>query len=251
MNRDFKGIWIPKEIYLDDNLNWTEKILLIEIDSLDNEEGCYASNEYFADFLGKSKRHIRRSLKTLKENCYIRQENFDGRKRILRSNLKYVLSERTQMSGGGGHRCPEGKSGSSQASHSRKDGKKGSINTFNNLKIEEEDARTNGKNIPAKIKAKYEEIFQRKLTAEMYEKILKLYSDVNIIMKALQVAEENGDKPSYLLKLLSDWQDNGLTSISSINTYLEDRQANNGNQGQYKRYIQSRSLEEMKKDGWR
>jgi len=121
----------------------------------------------------------------------------------------------------------------------------------NNLKIEEEDTRTNGKNIPAKIKAKYEEIFQRKLTTEMYEKILKLYSDVNIIMKALQVSEENGDKPSYLLKLLSDWQENKLTSISSINTYLEQRQAQNGSQHQYKRYIQNRSIEEMKKDGWR
>lgn len=41
----------------------------------------------------------------------------------------------------------------------------------------------------------------------------------------MKVAEENGDQPSYLLKLPSDWQENGLTSISSINTYLENRQA--------------------------
>ena len=70
-------------------------------------------------------------------------------------------------------------------------------------------------------------------------------------MKALQVAEENGDKPSYLLKLLSDWQENGLTSISSINTYLEERQSKNGSKGQYKRHIKNRSIEEMKEDGWR
>ena len=44
-NRDFKGIWIPKEIYLSKELNWTDKILLIEIDSLDTEEHCFAGNE--------------------------------------------------------------------------------------------------------------------------------------------------------------------------------------------------------------
>ena len=43
-NRDFKGIWIPKDIYLSKELNWTDKLLLIEIDSLDNENHCMASN---------------------------------------------------------------------------------------------------------------------------------------------------------------------------------------------------------------
>jgi hypothetical protein len=33
--RDFKGIRIPKEVYLDKRLNANEKILLAEIDSLD------------------------------------------------------------------------------------------------------------------------------------------------------------------------------------------------------------------------
>ena len=65
------------------------------------------------------------------------------------------------------------------------------------------------------------------MSTEFYNKITDKYSDTKIIMKALEVAEANADKPSYLLKLLSDWQDNGLTSISSINTYLEERRAKN------------------------
>ena len=46
-----------------------------------------------------------------------------------------------------------------------------------NNKTEEEDARTrtHGKKIPIKIKAKYEEVFQRELSAEMYDKILKIW----------------------------------------------------------------------------
>jgi hypothetical protein len=38
MERDFKGIWIPKEIWLLKDLNYIQKILLIEIDSLNKEE---------------------------------------------------------------------------------------------------------------------------------------------------------------------------------------------------------------------
>ena len=52
MQRDFKGIWIPKELWILKDLSLLEKVMLIEIDSLDNENGCYASNDYFADFFG-------------------------------------------------------------------------------------------------------------------------------------------------------------------------------------------------------
>jgi hypothetical protein len=37
MKRDFKGIWIPKEIWLNENLTLQEKVFLVEIESLDNE----------------------------------------------------------------------------------------------------------------------------------------------------------------------------------------------------------------------
>lgn len=40
--RDFKGVWIPKEVWLDTRLNALDKVILTEIDSLDNgERGCY------------------------------------------------------------------------------------------------------------------------------------------------------------------------------------------------------------------
>ena len=50
---DFKGIWIPKDIWLSDQLSLMEKVLFVEIHSLDNERGCYAGNKYFSEFFGK------------------------------------------------------------------------------------------------------------------------------------------------------------------------------------------------------
>ena len=86
-NRDFKGVWIPKEVYLSKELSWTEKILLVEIDSLDNEDGCYSRNDYFASFLGVSESHVSRMVSKLKKLGLISVESFDGRTRVLHSNL--------------------------------------------------------------------------------------------------------------------------------------------------------------------
>lgn len=71
VERDFKGVWISKEIWLDKNLGWSEKLLLVEINSLDNEEGCWATNDYFASFFGLSKGRLSKMISTLKDKGYI------------------------------------------------------------------------------------------------------------------------------------------------------------------------------------
>lgn len=90
IERSFKGVWIPKEIWLSDNLTLQEKIFLVEIDSLDNSEGCFASNSYFSEFFGVSNSRSSQVIKSLKEKGYI-TVTFEksGRqitKRILRIN---------------------------------------------------------------------------------------------------------------------------------------------------------------------
>ena len=88
MNRDFKGVWIPKEIYLDKRLNALEKIILVEIDSLDDgEHGCYASNQYLAEFCQCSQTKVSAAISKLIECGYIESCDFDGRRRILKSSL--------------------------------------------------------------------------------------------------------------------------------------------------------------------
>jgi len=88
MERDFKGVWIPKEIYLNKNLSWSEKILLVEINSLDNDEekGCFASNKYLGDFIGMKESSMANMISKLKNDGYLIQVFFDGRNRGLRVN---------------------------------------------------------------------------------------------------------------------------------------------------------------------
>ena len=87
-NRDFKGVWIPKEVWLDTRLNALDKVILIEIDSLDQgENGCYASNEHLATFCQCSKTKVSTAISKLIECGYVYIQNFDGRKRELKSRL--------------------------------------------------------------------------------------------------------------------------------------------------------------------
>nr|DAG19830.1 MAG TPA: helix-turn-helix domain protein [Caudoviricetes sp.] len=87
-SRDFKGVWIPKKVWLDTRLNALEKIILTEIDSLDNgEKGCYASNEHLAEFCQCSKTKVSTAIRKLIDCGYIYVQNFDGRKRELKSRL--------------------------------------------------------------------------------------------------------------------------------------------------------------------
>lgn len=90
MERDFKGIWIPKEIWLDDRLTALEKVILAEIDSLDADEygGCIASNEYLAEFCKCSANKVALAVSKLKELGYIELVSFDGRTRKLKSRLR-------------------------------------------------------------------------------------------------------------------------------------------------------------------
>lgn len=94
MERDFKGVWIPREVWLDDSLSALEKVILIEIDSLDTEENhCYASNKYLAEFCRCSEIKVSQAIKKFIFLGYIEQISFDGRTRILKSRLKDCLSQ--------------------------------------------------------------------------------------------------------------------------------------------------------------
>lgn len=84
MGRDFKGVWIPKDIWLNTDLTMLEKVIFIEIDSLDNENHCTAGNEYFAEFCNCSESKVSKAIKKLKELNMIEEVSFDGRHRKIR-----------------------------------------------------------------------------------------------------------------------------------------------------------------------
>ena len=126
-------------------------------------------------------------------------------------------------------------------------------NNNNNNKTEEEDAHE--KKIPKKISNKFKQVFNRQLSLDLYKKLTKIYSDSNILMKALEISEENADKPSYMLQILSDWQNKGLISVKQVNDYLEKRKAS---KSRYKPNTGSDNykneslydINKLKKKGW-
>ena len=88
--RDFKGVWIPKEIWLNRDLSVMEKLFLVEIDSLDNEQGCFASNKHFSDFFDISKGRCTQIIKSLEEKGLVSIKHEYKGKQIIRRTIRVV-----------------------------------------------------------------------------------------------------------------------------------------------------------------
>jgi len=85
--RGFLGVWIPKEIWLMKDLSITAKAVWAEIQSLHDDEkgGCFASNEYLAEFTGLKVRALQDILSQLRAKGLIKTVSFNGRERILQA----------------------------------------------------------------------------------------------------------------------------------------------------------------------
>lgn len=76
--RDFKGVWIPKRLYLTREFAPNEKFLLIEIWSLTKSKNkqCYASNKHFADFIGLKENTVQKMILKFENAGYLKR-NFE------------------------------------------------------------------------------------------------------------------------------------------------------------------------------
>ena len=95
--RDFKGVWIPKEIWLSPVLSLMEKVIFVEIDSLDNERGCFASNRHFSEFFGVSDRQIRTYINSLAQKGFITVTVRNRNERVIHVAMKYARVKKHQM----------------------------------------------------------------------------------------------------------------------------------------------------------
>lgn len=89
-SRDFKGVWIPKKYWLDKNLTPMEVMFMAEIDSLDGGQGCYASNNHFADFFGVSAGRVSQIITSLAKKDYIELSYNKQGKQILSRLIRVV-----------------------------------------------------------------------------------------------------------------------------------------------------------------
>jgi DNA-binding transcriptional ArsR family regulator len=83
MEREFKGVWIPAEIWLDARLTLVEKALYAEIDSFSgNGKTFHKANETIQLEYGVSRPTISKAIKKLTDFGFI-EAAFDGRTRHL------------------------------------------------------------------------------------------------------------------------------------------------------------------------
>lgn len=92
MQRSFKGIWIPKEIWEDEKLTVMEKLFLVEIDSLDNADGCFASNKHFSNFFKISKGRCSQIIKSLEAKNLITIQIIQ-KDRVIKSRVLRVVNK--------------------------------------------------------------------------------------------------------------------------------------------------------------
>lgn len=92
MSNKCKEIRILTEILKVKNLTITQKVLLSQIEALDKEEGCFATNSYFAELFSLSKTQVSNIISDLKRKGWINVEmvyknnSKEIEKRIIRVN---------------------------------------------------------------------------------------------------------------------------------------------------------------------
>ena len=100
--RDFKGVYIPKEIWLTPELTGYERLIFMEIYSLDRKFGCIAHNDHFAHWLGISERQVQDYIKRLKDKGLLSVElNKAKDTRVIRviGRLAHVTDEQLEEVG--------------------------------------------------------------------------------------------------------------------------------------------------------
>lgn len=101
MNRDFKGVFIPREVWLSDRLSLIQKAFIAEIDSLDSgKRRCFATNKYFADFFRLSIKRVSEIINELVRagivSSYIDKENNNARTLFINRKGLATYTESTK-----------------------------------------------------------------------------------------------------------------------------------------------------------
>ena len=215
MDRDFKGVWIPKEIWLNKDLTLQEKVFLVEIDSLDNNEGCYASNQYFADFFGLSTTRVSLIIKYLIEKGYIKSTIIykEGTKQILKRVLN--ISYRGYLI--------NVKEGYLIKLKDPPQGKLKDNNTINNI-YKNNTINNTTTDICRQLSSTWTNNGYGTLNKTLLDKLLvdvEIYS-LEWLIKAIEIGNSRGKRTySYLKGILENWKTEGIKNEKGKNEIQE------------------------------
>lgn len=129
-----------------------------------------------------------------------------------------------------------------------------------NNKKQRENARGKTEKIDNQIKNKYRQIFNKEMPDNFIAELIQKHSiNKDLILKALECAETNAKYPSYLNKLLADWSENGIKTLSQADKYTENRNTNkstyanrkaNKSQNKANRANTKPKVDKMERQGW-
>ena len=89
LESNFTGIFIPKEVWLCEELTPIQMLLMMQIKSLDNKFGCKATNARFAEFFGVSDGTISEHIQNLAEKDFLDCEYDESNRRTMRISRKF------------------------------------------------------------------------------------------------------------------------------------------------------------------
>lgn len=90
VNRAFNGVWIPKKYWLDEKLSIVEVTFMAEIESLDGDNGCYASNNHFAEFFGMTASRVSQIINSLSDRGYLKISYEKNGKQVVSRLIRVV-----------------------------------------------------------------------------------------------------------------------------------------------------------------
>ncbi|GHB30695.1 helix-turn-helix domain-containing protein [Salinicola rhizosphaerae] len=86
--RAFRGVWIPADVWLNRGLSMQEKVMLVEIDSLQSAtRGCYKSNKKLAEFFQLSPNRVSEIISSLAKKGWVRIEQIRNGKQIIERRI--------------------------------------------------------------------------------------------------------------------------------------------------------------------
>ena len=86
--RQFRGVWIPADIWLSKELSLQEKVMLVEIESLQHpERGCFKTNKRLAEFFNLSASRVSEVISSLARKGFIRIVNIRDGKQIVERRI--------------------------------------------------------------------------------------------------------------------------------------------------------------------
>ena len=229
MNRSFKGVWIPKEIWCNKELNITERCFLTEIDSLDNDEGCFASNNYFADFFGLSKSRCSEIINKLEEKGLIKitYEYKENSKAVEKRIIKVV---------GFSSRCIRDSEQDGIRDSEEGVFEKPKDNNIDNINNKNNNIAKDKKLIYMDLTFIEDYIDTVKITQDQYDKLVKDYG-VNIVNNTIRNLD------SYIVNKKPKYKDHNRV----LRTWLSKNNNQNGKEHEKRKDIPSLNAEQKPK----